>query len=504
MKTLSPEIALDILQRRPDARLVQTKSASGSEYSMSPGGGRVRPADAAKIIRHRRYRPRGRRSVFRFPAELAVDAMHEPLPRRTAVLDDNSDREIGIDTEVRSKLDLRKVGPFRYVNDPSTEVLCLAFVLKKGPPRLWWRGDPVPAEILEAAADLRWEFYAHNAAFDSLVLARLLVQRHGWPEIPSSRWRCTSTMCRVAGLPPKLGNVADVLELEHRRDAASKRLMYQTTKPRKSRKGEDPAGTYYFDDQERLDYLGEGCKLDVAATRELFYRLPPLTDAEQALWIHSHQINSRGFHVDRPLAEAARLIVQAAAPEIDAELAELTGGAVTGINQIARLLHWLQDQGCTVKTLNRKAVDRLLGKDDLPLPVRRVLELRLDGAQASVKKLNALFDRAEKDNRLRGTIVHYGAATGRAAGVGFQPQNMKRPTVKDLDAAIAAVATGDFAFVKKLYPQQPLSVVGDCVRPMINAPPGHVLIGGDFSSIEAECRALLVDEKWELDSLPPI
>ena len=53
MKTLSPEIALDILQRRPDARLVQTKSASGSEYSMSPGGGRVRPADAAKIIRHK-------------------------------------------------------------------------------------------------------------------------------------------------------------------------------------------------------------------------------------------------------------------------------------------------------------------------------------------------------------------------------------------------------------------------------------------------------------------
>ena len=73
----------------------------------------------------------------------------------------------------------------------------------------------------------------------------------------------------------------------------------------------------------------------------------PLSTAEQALWVLSSQINERGFHVDRQFAEAARRIAQAAAPEIDAELAELTAGAVTGINQVARLLQWLQDQGCT-------------------------------------------------------------------------------------------------------------------------------------------------------------
>ena len=63
----------------------------------------------------------------------------------------------------------------------------------------------------------------------------------------------------------------------------------------------------------------------------------------------------------------------------------------------------------------------------------------------------------------------------RFAGERFQPQNLKRPTVEDLDAAIAAVATGDYAHVKKLYPQ-PLAVVGDCIRSMICAAPGHVLI----------------------------
>ena len=62
----------------------------------------------------------------------------------------------------------------------------------------------------------------------------------------------------------------------------------------------------------------------------------------------SSRINERGFHVDRQFAEAARRIAQAAAPEIDAELAELTSGAVTGIDQVARLQQWLQDQGCAV------------------------------------------------------------------------------------------------------------------------------------------------------------
>ncbi len=142
----------------------------------------------------------------------------------------------------------------------------------------------------------------------------------------------------------------------------------------------------------------------------------------------SSRINERGFHVDRPFAEAARRIAQAAAPEIDAELAELTGGAVTGINQIARLLQWLQEQGCTVQKLDRKTIEKLLEQARCcRQPVRRVLELRLGGAQAAVKKIDALLARAGDDDRVRGAFRYHGAATGRWAGEGFQPQNLKRP-----------------------------------------------------------------------------
>jgi AAA domain len=114
----------------------------------------------------------------------------------------------------------------------------------------------------------------------------------------------------------------------------------------------------------------------------------------------------------------------------------------SGINQVARLLKWLQQQGCAIQKLNRKVIERQLEKEALPATVRRVLELRLGGAQAAVKKIDALLARAGTDNRVRGGFRYHGASTGRWAGEGFQPQNLKRPVVEDLNSAIAAVATG--------------------------------------------------------------
>ena len=122
----------------------------------------------------------------------------------------------------------------------------------------------------------------------------MLAPRFGWPLIPLERHRCTMAMALAAGLPARLSAAADALELANRKDAAGERLMHQMSKPRRARQDEDPAGTYWFDDPERLDRLYAYCRQDVEVERELYTRLSPLPPAEQAIWaLSSHDQRAR-------------------------------------------------------------------------------------------------------------------------------------------------------------------------------------------------------------------
>ena len=131
--------------------------------------------------------------------------------------------------------------------------------------------------------------------------------------------------------------------------------------------------------------------------------------------------------------------------------------------------------------------------------VKRLLELRRDGSRASVRKISSLLVGADADDRLRGTLRFHGAATGRWSGNRFQPQNLKKPETKDIDAAVDAILAGDMPRLRTLG--APLKLVGDVSRAMICAAPDHILIGGDFSAIESRVLAWIAGEEWKIETI---
>jgi DNA polymerase len=254
------------------------------------------------------------------------------------------------DIESRGVLSLPKVGAWKYAADPRTEIFCVGYAVNNEPVEQWLPNQPVPEEFVEAARNPNWLVCAHNDAFETAIEQLLLHPRYSWPLVPLERHVCTLARCLAHALPGKLELAAQALDLLHQKDRAGQRLMLMMSKPRRPHIDEDPNGLYWFDDEPRLLRLREYNRQDVEVERELHGRLRPLHFSEQQIWLLDQRINNRGFYVDRTLGEAARVIARAVGPEIDAELAQLTGGAVTGVNQVARLKAWLAAQGVSSET----------------------------------------------------------------------------------------------------------------------------------------------------------
>ena len=388
-----------------------------------------------------------------------------------------------IDIETRSTLDLKAVGAARYAEHPTTDVWVLAYAVGgDGPVQLWHRGDPVPAVFFAAANHPDWEVKAHNAGFDRTIFVAILALRYGFPLIPIERWRCTMAKALACALPGKLEMVAEVLGLEHRKDADGARLMRLMAKPRKSRKGEDPnAGPYWHDEPENIERLDTYVGHDVETMRALDQRLSSLSDSEQQLEQLDATINDRGFFTDGALLEAAARLAATVDPAMQDELTRLTDGAVTSTDQLAKLQAWLAGRGCDVKDGQKATLKAALRRQNLDPVARRVIELRL--AAAFDTKVGTMLARRCADGRIRGTLQFHGAATGRWAARGVQVQNFTRDP-GDIDAKIAAIMAGDLGG----YPQ-PLSAIADAARGAIAAAPLHRFLIGDLSGVESRVLA---------------
>jgi DNA polymerase bacteriophage-type len=248
-----------------------------------------------------------------------------------------------IDIETRSPLALKKIGAWHYLSAPETDVLCVAFSEAEGPARGWTTADDRCPALVRSAIAESWPLHSFGP-FDRLGWELILAPRYGWPIPKLEQWHCTMTAALYLALPGQLDRLGQALDLGSK-DAVGVRLMLSMTKPRKPRAGEDPNRIHWNDGPEHLARLVDYCKHDVLLEREISQLIPPLPPAERELWLLDQRINDRGFFLDYELALGARTIAAKARPALNAAIARATGGAVTSVQQTARLRTWLEAQG---------------------------------------------------------------------------------------------------------------------------------------------------------------
>lgn len=417
-----------------------------------------------------------------------------------------SDYDISIDFETSSTIDLRRVGVFRYIEEPATTVTCGTYLLPgDNAPRAWvptrdgWR---MPVDLRRAVATVGARLKCWNAQFEFCIFS-LLHDRHGWLMPAPEQFVCTMANAAYAGLPAALDKAGAVLQVDETKAVSARGLMLRMARPRSYDMVTGATTWWHLDDPDRLDELVAYCGRDTLAERAIGRVLKPLPEIERRTWLLDQKMNRKGIDVDTELAGALARLVGQASRRLKDEMAEVTGGAVTSANQVTQLALWLKTHGVELPDLRGKTLQVALAS----LPegaAQTAIRVRLDAAKASTAKLRALADARCRDGTVKGITRYYGAGrTGRWSGAGgarVQPQNLPRGTTRRLDQVIAAVLAGvDIDGLELLFDGNAMSIAASCLRACFVAPPGHRLIAADLSQIEARVLAALAGQQDILD-----
>ncbi len=422
---------------------------------------------------------------------------------------------IEIDYETRSAVELKTHGVYRYMAHPSTKALMASYQINGGPVRRWRYGQPCPADLREAI-ERGDAISAHNAAFERLLMQRVLAERHGWPMPKTSQFRCTAATAAALALPRKLEHLGEALNLPVQKDKAGAALIRKFSKPRAPRKGETAVGLLFNepeDFQPDFERFHDYCDDDVRTEAEADKRMVPLSDFEQQAYTMSEIINDRGVRIDLKSAHAAVALAEKAKKVLDREMRAVTGGFVTACSQVARLTEWVQSQGVEMTSAAKAELETLLELQDLPSQVRRAIELRQEGSKSSVSKIQSMIKRAGEDGRVRGAFVYHAASTGRWQSVGVNFNNMPRPRGCYDDAHLntqmlfEAIRTESPEYLQFLYGPdlgRPLRLLSDSIRGFIWAGPGRKLMQADYSGIEGAVIAWSSGEAWKVAEMHKI
>ncbi|OUQ12036.1 hypothetical protein B5E84_19470 [Lachnoclostridium sp. An14] len=419
-------------------------------------------------------------------------------------------KEMSIDLETYSDVDISKCGAYKYVESDNFEILLFGVSIDGGAVQVFDLacGDTIPDDILAALSDDTITKWAFNANFERICLSNWIRKHHpehfkGYsiPEDPASKyldpasWKCTMIWSAYMGLPLSLEGVGAVLKLQNQKMKEGKDLIKYfccPCKPTKINGGRNRNLPEYAPDKWK-NFKAYN-KRDVEVEMAIKQRLSkfPVPDF---VWDEYHldqEINDRGIMLDMDVVENAIFFDERSKSELMISMQNITN--LDNPNSVVQMKQWLSDHGIETESLGKKDVAAMIKNTDGD--VTTALKLRLQLAKSSVKKYQAMQNAVCKDGRAHGMFQVYGAnRSGRWAGRLIQLQNLPQNHMNDLADARELVRTGDYDTLELLYDDIP-NTLSQLIRTAFIARPGYKFVVSDYSAIEARVLAYLAGESW--------
>lgn len=407
---------------------------------------------------------------------------------------------LSIDLETYSTVSIGAAGSYRYILDPSFEILLFAYSLDGMPVEVIdvASGQVIPLWLKNALKNPLYIKHAYNAAFEWFALSKYL----GW--LPPDQWRDTMLHALYCGYPASLDAAGRAMGLpeDKKKLTTGKALIRYFCVPCKPSNANgnrirnlpkhDPAKWKLF-----KEYNGQ----DVVTEMEIDRRLSafPVPAFVQKQWETDLTMNARGVAADMEMVSGALVIGATVKSQLMAEARQLSGlDNPNSIKQLARWLTEATDGDTEITSVTKETVATML-KQPQPAKVQRMLEIRQELGKTSTKKYDALETCIADDGRVRGLLQFYGAnRTGRWAGRLVQVQNLPRTYTHPLPPARQLVKDRNIAGLRMIYGSIN-DTLSQLIRTAFVATPGNVLIDADFSAIEARVISWLAGQEWRLE-----
>lgn len=425
-------------------------------------------------------------------------------------------KNMSIDIETFSDVNLAKCGVYKYAESPAFEILLFGYAVDGGEVQVvdLAQGETIPDDILDALTDESVTKWAFNASFERVCLSRYLSNLgmsldpfHDYHPLSQERarflnpagWKCSMVWSAYMGLPLSLEGVGAVLNLDNQKMKEGKDLIRYFCVPCKETKtngGRARNLPHHAPDKWKL--FKSYNKRDVEVEMAIQERLKHYPVPEQ-VWEEYHldqKINDRGIAIDQTLVSQAVAMDARCRESLMSELKKKTG--LENPNSVIQMIDWLEKHGMKTDSLGKKQVQELLKTAKEPL--RSVLLLRQKLAKSSVKKYQAMEMTACDDHRARGMFQFYGAnRTGRFAGRHIQLQNLPQNHLPDLAEARELVRQGNYEALEFLYDSIP-DVLSQLIRTAFIPRQGMKFVVSDFSAIEARVISWLAGETWKSEA----